>query len=272
MLKYYIFSDVHGEFDTLQRALKNSGFNSKDKDSYLVSLGDAFDRGAQSCEMLKWMVSNVRKGKLLTVCGNHEWRLQQLMENPSLYSREADGYCNGIIQTLMSFCHFKNITPLLKENPATFTNSNIVYSAGFFGDLVALIPTTLTMLLAEYFNSLEWGYQNRDYILVHGWYAHEGGFYMRPQDAVWANTPKCIKAKDYPADGRKLIVGHWQTEALKQVYLGSLAFEELTKPWEPSYDIFECEKFAAIDGSTNVSGQVNIYTIETDDPLVPIKY
>lgn len=273
-LTYYIFSDVHGEYDALQRALKKSGYNPKDKNSYLVSLGDAFDRGVQSFEVLKWMVENIHAHKLLTVCGNHELRFQELMENPTQYHRESDGLCNGVIQTMMSFCHMDKVNvPLVKESAAKIA-LDMSYSLSFFCDLVHLMPSNISMMLAEYFYNLEWGFQNKDYILVHGWFAHKGGLYITPETSVWANTPECIKAKDYPADGRKLIIGHFATETLKEAYEANIMRSSLhtCEDFISLCETFECDKFIALDGSTNASGKVNIYVLKTNEPLTPIKY
>ena len=43
LYKYFIFSDVHGEYDALSTALREAGYDSSNKTHKLVSLGDDFD-------------------------------------------------------------------------------------------------------------------------------------------------------------------------------------------------------------------------------------
>ena len=76
-MRYYFISDIHGEFDRMAEALRDAGFNpSKDT---IVSLGDPFDRGDKSYEVLQFLMScpnriswfphtNIRFGQLIKNC------------------------------------------------------------------------------------------------------------------------------------------------------------------------------------------------------------
>ena len=55
LTRYIFVSDIHGRFDKLTEALAGVNFN-KDTDT-LVVLGDSFDRGDQSLEVLKYIMS-----------------------------------------------------------------------------------------------------------------------------------------------------------------------------------------------------------------------
>lgn len=78
----YIFTDLHGNYDLFQRALKLLDFN-KTKDRVIIA-GDLCDRGKQSLLCLKLLL----EPWVLAVPGNHEQMLVEYVKNPySMYGR-----------------------------------------------------------------------------------------------------------------------------------------------------------------------------------------
>ena len=73
-MKYFFMSDVHGEYSKMIAALNEAGFD-KEKD-VLVSLGDLFDRGSNSLEVLEYVMSCPNR---ILIWGNHDLRLKELM-------------------------------------------------------------------------------------------------------------------------------------------------------------------------------------------------
>ena len=59
--KYFIVSDIHGFYDELMSSLNEKGFDSQNKDHYLISLGDAMDRGPKNLEVIKFLNNLERK-------------------------------------------------------------------------------------------------------------------------------------------------------------------------------------------------------------------
>ena len=51
LTKYFVFSDVHGEYDALINSLRMAGYEGGNPQHKLISLGDAFDRGPNSREV-----------------------------------------------------------------------------------------------------------------------------------------------------------------------------------------------------------------------------
>ena len=74
--KYFIFSDVHGEYDALINALNEAGYNRNNHNHILVSLGDNFDRGSKSRDIFMFL----RNRNAICVKGNHDLFLQEYLE------------------------------------------------------------------------------------------------------------------------------------------------------------------------------------------------
>lgn len=70
-MKYFVVSDVHGYFDLLMETLESCGYDKSNPNHCLISLGDLFDRGDKSYEVLQFVNSIPDKNKIL-VMGNHE--------------------------------------------------------------------------------------------------------------------------------------------------------------------------------------------------------
>ena len=81
-MKYFFVSDIHGCYSKLVKALAIADFD-MEKDT-LVSVGDPFDRGSQSKEVLDFILSCPNH---IIIIGNHDWRLRQLIKRPSLYTQ-----------------------------------------------------------------------------------------------------------------------------------------------------------------------------------------
>ena len=94
-MRYVFISDVHGQYDKMLEALKGVGFN-KETDT-LVNVGDPFDRGLQSKEVLDYLLSCSHR---ILIWGNHDARLYELTTIPHFITG-AD-FQNGINETLKS--------------------------------------------------------------------------------------------------------------------------------------------------------------------------
>ena len=52
---YYVISDIHGYFDEMISALAKSGYDSNNSEHHLIVIGDMFDRGTQSKQVLEYL-------------------------------------------------------------------------------------------------------------------------------------------------------------------------------------------------------------------------
>lgn len=100
LYKYFIFSDVHGEYNALIKSLEEAGYERGNPNHKLVSLGDNFDRGPDSRKIYNFLTQN----KAICVKGNHDAMFQEYLE------KGMDGEFvlfnilhNGMAETIKSF-------------------------------------------------------------------------------------------------------------------------------------------------------------------------
>ena len=100
LYKYFVFSDVHGEYNALIRSLEEAGYERNNPTHKLVSLGDEFDRGPDSRKIYNFLTQN----HAICVKGNHDVMFQEYLE------KGMDGEFvlfnilhNGLAETIKSF-------------------------------------------------------------------------------------------------------------------------------------------------------------------------
>jgi predicted phosphodiesterase len=283
-MRYVFVSDIHGQYQKLMDALEAAKFN-KETDT-IVSLGDPFDRGWNSKEVLEFLMSCPNR---LLVWGNHDYRLKQICRHAY-----ADDYIagydisNGIPQTLIS----------LTGLPRQCGLDNIVYMLTHDPDY-----KETWRLLLRYFSECVWALEWKDLIAVHGWLPVkvcrdpkipnlekrtliENWRDLKKdsetiwEDAAWGNTVKCAADHCYPE--KPMIIGHWHAFGLAEVFGHENRFLDDKTPSKimldtpVNTDLFiykeqDKTRFIAIDGCTVLHcGKVNTYVYESDE--APIKY
>lgn len=145
-MRYVFISDVHGEFDKMITALAEVNFDYAT--DTLITLGDLFDRGNKSKEVLEYVMS---LPNYIPIWGNHDYRLRELVLDaaPSKYDK-----INGLAATLQSFCNME-VEPniglglhLLKFDP----NNKDIYEK-----------------LWNYFYNCSWAIEFPNLICTHAW-------------------------------------------------------------------------------------------------------
>lgn len=270
-MKYFCISDVHGEYEKMIAALKEVGFN-KETDT-LVSVGDLFDRGLGSDEVLEYVMSCPHR---LLCMGNHDLRLMKLILDPC-YFNQYDIY-NGVRETLACFD-----------------------KADYIGEVwSSLMRLRENKLLKQYFHECRAAYEFSNLIITHGWIPYnklsmnryEPFYRILPggitgdwrkarandwEEAMWAHTEMLASAKLFPK--KPLLIGHWHAWRLAEKY----GEKRQTNKHLPDKDnIINCDtfkyyykdelKFIAIDGCANwpYGGKVNVYVFESDEEPEPI--
>lgn len=100
LTKYFVFSDVHGEYDALLDALHMAGYESGNRNHKLISLGDSFDRGPKSKSVYEFL----RNEGAICVKGNHDVMFQEYLEHGMEHSRVLFNILhNGLGATIKSF-------------------------------------------------------------------------------------------------------------------------------------------------------------------------
>ena len=259
-MRYVFISDVHGCYDKMIEALTRENFD-MEKDT-LVSIGDPFDRGSQSKEVLEFIMSCPHR---IIILGNHDWRLRQLIRKPSLFNQYD--ISNGVPATYKSLLGYSQ-----KEAVMAWE---------------ALSDLSGYELLWQYFDEAVLYAEFEDFIAVHGWipFKEETGTCYKPYegdwrkasrtdwwDAVWAHTELCMLNEIYPE--KRLLVGHWHAWRLAQKFGGEQREELGTVYGWINCDSWWNERIIAIDGCVNYphGGKVNVMTYFTDKEPITLRY
>ena len=265
-MRYVFVSDIHGRYDKLAEALAGAQF-APETDT-LVCLGDIFDRGDQSWEVLEYIMGLPNR---ILIWGNHDFRLRELM-----LDKEADGYdySNGVLETMHSFCpELKSINSI--DMIIYLFQTNEKYKSKY-------------ELLWKYFNECVWAVEWDNLIATHGWVPHERKIVGRKMGKIeeqaklfsnwrsadrdawyaasWAHTEWCIRDKIFP--DKVLIVGHWHAWRLHCAF-GGLTYD--AAPFTTFIGEFDGHQVIGIDGCSNAEqGVVNAFVYFNDKE--PIKY
>ena len=251
-MKYFIVSDIHGNFNKLNTALTLSGFN--EETDTLVSAGDAFDRGSQNVEVLEYIMGLKHK---IILWGNHEYMLKRLITGEDHFSIRE--YWNGTYKTIDQF----------SETSEAY-DMNI--PLGILRDKL----TDSAKLLDEYFKQSKHAIEFDDYYVCHGWLPFNDSCPMTLKknwkkikseriwcDATWSDTPELIIDNALP--DKPIIVGHYHADRL--------AFKAYNDNRKEHYKHINCRtddtyvsedgKVIAIDGCTaSETGHVNVFIVE----------
>lgn len=239
-MKYFVFGDVHGDYDALMEALNQSGYNPSNKNHQIISLGDNFGRaqtGKKSKGVWKYLISNIHKNKPVCIRGNHELILLDVLQKGYLSYVDI---CNGEHKTISSLAH-------CSESQARFDP-----------EAIELARETG---IEDWIKSLPWFYETENYIFVHGWVpttypetALTDAYLSDWERAVWARSfdNYCSALASHWKPEKIMVAGHWTTAN----FWNLLDVQ--------SHDIFydKENKMCFLDGCTVITHKVNIFVVE----------
>jgi len=228
MKKYFVFSDVHGDFDALKMNLVKMGFDEDIDDHILFSLGDLFDRGPESHRVLEYVLKFWGKGRFIGIRGNHDdMLLGYLNQHPSA---GFNLIYNGLDSTINQLSGMEHVSAMeLKFDIAR---------------RVEAIKERYPKLL-EFIHDLKLSYEFGNYVFTHAGLETERGHEWYVDN--WAHTPTFVEAFD-PED-KIYVFGHWYAFKLN----GLFDMDES----EDAY-IFQKGNFIGIDMTTNRSHEVAV--------------
>lgn len=261
--KYFVFSDVHGEFDALMASLEKAGYSPDNLNHKLICIGDAFDRGPKSEEVFQFLFNN----NAIYVKGNHDEFLQKYLEQ-------------GVDGEFVMFNIVNNGLGATIKSLANWSNSEAI-------DLKEAHKKILIRhsRLKHWLQNLPLYFETENYIFVHAGVDPKLG-------ANWKNTDKDYMLwdikdsyKNIPDIGGKMVViGHHHTFRIKEdarlhgydYYPFSGSGEKYTHlkmdgtclemrffgNEQEEYGPYCYGNKVALDGCTNLSKQVNVMVIE----------
>jgi predicted phosphodiesterase len=237
-MKYFLFSDVHGEYDALITSLEAAGFDLSNKEHMLVGLGDYFDRGSQNEYVLVFLMAMQEQGRIKLIRGNHDEMLLGF-----LTMNVVDAFHN------------------LRYNGLDKTIDDLSREKVKFADLPTYVAAKNRVLknypnLIEFLKSMEEVINIDNYVLSHaGFFARDDGTLIVDN---WNHTAIMVKYRAEFFDKSKIyIFGHWHAEKLNKLMNISTG--------NPNKFIYK--NFIGIDATTNISKKVTIHVIETNTEI-----
>lgn len=245
--KLFCISDIHSYFNEMKEALDNAGFDPQNKEHYLLLLGDAFDRGPQSYEVLQYLKSLERK---ILIRGNHEDLILECCNRGEWYGHDRS---NGTFTTI---CDLGGA-----DKGRTFEEC---------------CRKTLSMV-EPFINEMVNYFETENYIFVHSWipikcydslpkyYTHNRKFKFNPDwrnatqedwDAARWSNPFDLASKGLLPD-KTIIFGHYHTSYARNKFEGKPEFGD-----DADFSIYRGDGFIGIDACTAYSGKVNVLVIE----------
>lgn len=250
MKKYFCVADCHSFFTEMMEALNKEGFDINNPDHIFVSIGDLFDRGNESREMLEFVNSIPSERKIL-IRGNHEVLMRQMLCRD--WPRSIDKR-NGTWQTARDITQadVAEVIGKMRRNSDWW----------------------------EYYHSTKWYEVVGDYILVHGWIPSEGHYtydgssarinaipmdkWDEIDDEMWENYFTWYNGMEmwnYQSriEGKTVICGHWNTSwgwaRLRGACMNQYEGDAI-------HDTFIDNGIVALDACTVVSHKVNCFVFE----------
>lgn len=248
MKKYFIVSDVHSFYDEMMTALNEKGWDFNNPDHIFVSLGDMFDRGPQSREVMDFLMS-IPEDRRIFILGNHELLMEDMI------SRGAPLYhdtTNGTGKTAIALTGADTPEDACLEMRGNKDWNTYIYACQPYAEI-------------------------GDNIFVHGWIPCDmaGKYNVSPtaydpnwrnasirewRDATWINGMKAWKVgvKEY---GKTIWCGHWHS-SWGHAYLHGNGVEfPKNKGDEAHFSPFKDEGIVAMDACTIFSHKVNCEVI-----------
>ena len=269
MKKLFVISDIHGFYNEMIDALNTAGFNENDDKHLLISLGDEFDRGAQSLEVYKYLRRLSDKGKAIILKGNHTKFFTDYLKGISI--SPFNYLHNGTDETIADFLGetkpFETWCVLSDINEPTV------------GDFATWIDIARKEINEDYPDLVEWletrpyYYETKNYILTHAAIDGKCEDWHQPQimrynkfvgwDACMWDDGSFFGSEIRNTD-KTVVIGHFGTDELRKIY-------NIEDDKKHEVLMREDKKVIAIDATTVISHKVNVLLIlEEEDNAVAI--
>lgn len=248
--KYFVVADVHSFYTELQRALDAAGFDKDNPEHVFISCGDLFDRGAESCEVLNFVMS-LPKERRIFIRGNHEDLLEKCIKRKEFFVNDLS---NGTLRTILNLAGHHEDEYWLDRDEWSYHK--------VFDEIKKVKP------LWDYLKECRNYYQLGKYVFVHSWYPfvlQEDELIIKLNAATeeeW-DAARWGNPFEFWYDGVNIpdsvtVVGHWHTSWAHSFY-----HKDGTEfgP-DANFDIFVDEGIVGLDACTAYSHKCNCFVIE----------
>jgi len=236
---YFVISDVHGYYSEMVESLKINNYDMKNPLHHLIVLGDLFDRGTQSKEVLEFMYKLRIDNKVTIILGNHETFLIDFLDGN--YARAVFNMKhNGFKQTLESLCG-KKLTFNEDWNEISFQiKEKYIYIYNFLKTLPLYIEID-------------------NYIFVHGGIKYDNIDWKKNlcRDFIWSRESEFNRVPN-----KTVVCGHERVSTIRYPKMDQKNLY-LTNP--EAFDILKSEGKIHIDAYVEISKKINVLKLILKD-------
>jgi hypothetical protein len=250
-MKFFVVSDIHGFYNEMIKALDEAGFDKDNKDHWLISCGDEWDRGPNPIGVMKFFCSLERK---TIIRGNHATLFEDLVYR--CYPEFHD-YSNGTLDTVKIIGNYTldkqfdlcceralNRTKKYRRDMVDyFETKNYIFVHSW-------IPLKCSDNLPDHYT------KNRKYEFNPDW---RNASFVDWERARWGNPFEMAAREDFLPD-KTIVFGHWHTSYEHSIKDGS--FDEWGE--NANFAPYFGEGFIGIDACTAHSGKVNVLVLEDE--------
>ena len=242
-MKFFVVSDIHGFYDEFIVALNKAGFDKNNKNHWLVSCGDEFDRGEKSVKVMSFLMNLERK---ILIRGNHMQLLEELCMRGFPYSYDKS---NGTFKTVISFGNFdgRNF-----DECCDITWNKI---ARYRELLVNYFETQNYIFVHSFLPLISEGKYNPIYKYREDWREATD---QEWESAMWVNPFKLLE-QGLNKTNKTIVFGHFHT-SYQWAKDGKCSEFGEDAIFEPYFG----ENYIGIDRCTAYTGKCNVIVIEDD--------
>ena len=263
-MKYFVFADVHGFYTILKDELNRLGFDYKNPNHMLISLGDNFDRGTENYEMFQFLKEMKELNKIILVKGNHEDLMLEMLYRRKPIFRDLtngtyDACCELVRKSLginrddifyddpylaYSTLRDNGFIDFIYDMKDFYETPNFIFTHGF-------IPITCDEL------------GNYDYMYMENWREADSSDFNK---ARWVNGIEMSIKYNIGEKGKKIVVGHFHSSYghVRREYsnLTPTEYRQLEFSKKEYFLPYIDDNIIALDACTVKSKMVNVFIID----------
>jgi serine/threonine protein phosphatase 1 len=247
MSKFFVVSDIHSYYKEFIEALNKSGFDKENKDHFLVTCGDCFDRGLGSEQVLNYLMSVDR---WIGIKGNHEELLLDCINRGYWYDYDKS---NGTFQTICDLAPnaqtFEMACSVVQERTKDFMSKLVDY---FETEKYIFVHSWIPLIIEDDYP--KYYTRDREYHFNSDW---RNATEKEWKYARWGN-PFEIALQGLNQTGKTIVFGHFHCSAGHKM-LGHCKNEfDGDAIWKPCF----AEGIIGIDRCTPYTRECNVIVLE----------
>lgn len=253
-MRYFCVSDIHSDYTDLKIALKNAGFDKKNKNNTLIVLGDCFDRCSETVKLYNFL-SSIPKKRCILIRGNHEYLFRDLLNKSC---PDAHDFSNHTVDTFCHIAHrdigdlhcgnvsWKEITDSVKSSKIwAWLNSKQWVNYFELGPYIfthSFIPVRIQEKYKQVLSIYSpYDLSGKAFEYCEDW---RNATNYEWEDATWGDPVDYYKAGLFEEESKKgkiLVVGHWHVSDFWKRIANIKSYDQ------PITDIYYSQDFIGLD-------------------------